>query len=412
MERVVITGVGAVSALGLGADTNFSQALSGQSGIDLVQLPFSDDLACGVAAQIKYVLPDLIKKSEGALFDHFALFAWIAANEALQQSGITHDIDNEVNSGVFWGTGMGGAQTIEAGYVDLFIENKKRVRPLSVVASMNNAAAAQIALRVGFGGAVNTYSSACISSALAIGEAFRHIRHGYADRVLTGGSEALLTQGVMSAWEALRVLAITDPEDPARSCKPFSRNRTGLVLGEGAAAIVLESLSSAQARGAPILAELVGYGASNDATHITKPDSAGQARAMRKALADAGLAASDIDYINAHGAATLAGDQAEADSIKEVFGAYAKSLMISSTKALHGHTLGAAGALEFVLTIQALRSQAVPPTAFLEEPDPECNLDFIPLHGRTNQKIRAAMSNSFAFGGSNVALIAKPFVYL
>lgn len=411
MERVVITGVGAVSALGLGADTNFSQALAGKSGIDLLSLPFAEHLTCGVAAQIKFALPDLVKKAETALFDRFSLLAWTAASEALQQSGMTQDSIQQATSGVFWGTGMGGAGTIEAGYVDLFVEDKKRVRPLSVVASMNNAAAAQIALKAGFGGTVNTYSSACVSSAQAIGEAFRHIRHGYAQCVLAGGSEALLTHGVLSAWDALRVLANTDAAHPERSCKPFSKNRSGLVLGEAGAAVMLESLSSARARGATILAELTGYGTSNDATHITKPDASGQARAMRMALSQAGMDASGIDYINAHGAATPAGDAVETESIKEVFGTHAKSLMISSTKAVHGHTLGAAGALEFVLTIQALRAQAVPPTAFLEDPDPACDLDFVPLQGRPNQRIRAAMSNSFAFGGSNAALVATPFVH-
>ena len=408
-ERVVITGVVAVSALGLGAEANFSRALAGHSGIDFLQLPFSEHLICKVGAQIKFPLPDLIKKTEAGLFDRFALLAWTAAHEALLQSGITHHPDHLATSGVFWGTGMGGAHTVEAGYVDLFVENKKRLRPLSVVAGMNNSAAGHVALRAGFGGTVNTYSSACVSSAQAIGEAYRHIRHGYADRVLAGGSEALLTQGVLSAWDALRVLANTDPEHHEQSCKPFSQLRSGLVLGEAGAAVMLESLSSAQARGVTILAELAGYGASNDSTHMTKPDPGGQARAMLMALSDAGIPPSGIDYINAHGAATAAGDHAETESIKAVFGEHAKSLMVSSTKAVHGHTLGAAGALEFVITLQSMRHNAVAPTAFLNHPDPNCDLDFVPMQGRYNQILRAAMSNSFAFGGSNVALIVKPF---
>lgn len=410
MERVVITGMGAISALGQGAGVNFQAALNGNSGIGLLQHPYAEQVTCGVAAQILTPLPELIPKAEAALFDRVSLLALAAANEAFAQSGLNIDSEQATRSSVFWGTGMGGAQTLEAGYEDLFVKGKRRVRPMTVVASMNNAAAAQIALKIGFGGAVTTYSSACVSSAQAIGEAFRAIRHGYAERAIAGGSEALLNYGVLSAWDALRVLASTDVAKPEQSCKPFSKNRNGLVLGEAGAAIMLESLSSARARGATILAELVGYGASNDATHMTKPDPAGQARAMQMALVDAALNAADIDYINAHGAATQTGDAAETTSIKAVFGARPHALMISSTKAVHGHTLGAAGALEFIMSVQALRNNAVPPTAFLDDPDPDCDLDFVPLHGRHQQNLRAVMSNSFAFGGSNVSLIARQFI--
>ncbi|MEB0135993.1 beta-ketoacyl-[acyl-carrier-protein] synthase family protein [Actimicrobium sp. CCC2.4] len=410
MKRVVITGIGAISALGTGADTNFSAAFAGRSGIAPVDISAGPYRITGCAAQIGFALPELIRKAELPLFDRVALLAWAAASEALQQAGMEHDPVAQQASGVFWGTGMGGAQTIDNGYADLFIDQKNRVRPMSVVASMNNASAAQIALRAGFGGSVNTYSSACVSSAQAIGEAFRHIRHGYAERALAGGSEAMLTLGVWRAWEALHVLGTTDAAHPERSCKPFSLDRSGLILGEGGAALMLESLDSAQQRGATILAELAGYGASNDATHMTKPDPAGQARAMRMALREAGLTPDRIDYINAHGAGTLAGDLAETQSIRDVFGAHAATLMVSSTKAVHGHTLGAAGALEFVLAVQALRQQAVPPTAFLAQPDPACDLDYVALQGRAQQSLRAVMSNSFAFGGSNAALIAIPFI--
>jgi 3-oxoacyl-(acyl-carrier-protein) synthase len=413
MERVVITGLGAISALGQGAEHTFQQALNAQSGVASLQHEHADTLSVGVAGQVKESLTDLIPKSEASFFDRFALFAWAAASEALEQAGINRDTftpEELTRSGVFWGTGMGGAGAVEATYVDLYVKHKTRVRPMTVVAGMNNAAAAQVGLRAGFGGTVNTYSSACVSSAQAIGEAYRHIRHGYGDRVIAGGSEALLTHGVLSAWDAMRVLANKDAEHPERSCKPFSKNRSGLVMAEGGAAVMLESLSSAQARGATILAELVGYGTSNDCTHITKPDSGGQSRAMRMALSDAGLTAADVDYINAHGAGTQAGDLAETESIKIVFGDHAKSLMVSSTKSVHGHALGAGGALEFIISILALRHQAVPPTAFLDQPDPECDLDYVPLEARRGRQLRAVMSNSFAFGGCNVALIVKPFV--
>lgn len=409
MERVVITGMGAVSALGLGASASFSQALAGRSGISLLPPTLTTNLSCGVGATIQFALPDLLKKSEVPLFDRFSLLGWIAAHEALLQSGESANALLPDRSGVFWGTGIGGALTLEAGYADLFLDNKKRLRPLTVVAGMNNAAAGQIALRAGFRGTVNTYSTACVSSAQAIGEAFRHIRHGYSTRIIAGGSEALFTRGVLSAWDALRVLASTDVAYPERSCKPFSQNRSGLVLGEAGAAMVLESLTSALARNATILAELVGYGTSNDATHMTKPDPGGQARAMQAALSEAQLQPSDIDYINAHGAGTLAGDAAETQSIRQVFGAHADALMVSSTKAVHGHTLGAAGALELVISLSALRSGNIPPTAFLDKSDPECDLDMVPLRARTGDPLRAVMSNSFAFGGSNVALIVRHF---
>ena len=409
MERVVITGMGAVSALGLGVEKNFQQAVAGISGIAQLDAKLAIHLSCGVAAQIKFPLPELLKKSEAPLFDRFSVLAWIAANEALVQSGLPPDTDPSNDSGVFWGTATGGTHTLEAGYVDLFVNNKNRLRPLTVVSAMNNAAAGQIAMRAGFRGTVNTYSTACVSSAQAIGEAFRHIRHGYAKRIIAGGSEASLTRGSLAAWDALRVLASTDAEHPERSCRPFSKNRTGLVLGEGGAALVLESLSSARARGATILAELVGYGTSNDAVHMTKPDPHGQARAMQAALINARLLPSDIGYINAHGAGTLTGDVAETESIKQVFCTQANSLIVSSTKGVHGHTLGAAGALEFVLSISALRSGTIPPTAFLDQRDPACDLDMVPMQSRTISSLDAVMSNSFAFGGSNVALIGRRF---
>ncbi|HEY1147092.1 MAG TPA: beta-ketoacyl-[acyl-carrier-protein] synthase family protein [Pseudoduganella sp.] len=407
LERVVITGVGAISALGPDASSSFEQALHGKSGIDFLQLPGERQRPGVIAAQVRFALPELIKVAEQPLFDRFSVLAWNAAHEALLHAGLEHGAPSSHASGVFWGTGMGGAQTVEAGYVDLYLEGKSRVRPMTVMSAMNNAAASQIAIRCGFKGSVNNYSNACVSSAQAIGEAYRHIRHGYAERVLAGGSEALLSYGVVSAWDALRVLAPADADDVAQSCRPFARNRSGLVLGEAAAAVMLESLSSARARGATILAEVAGYGASNDATHITKPDPDGQASAMRMALQDADLPPSAIGYINAHGAGTPAGDLTETRSIKQVFGEAPSRLMVSSTKSMHGHTLGAAGALEFVLTVLALRTGSIPPTAFLTQQDPECDLDFVPLTARHGQSLQAAMSNSFAFGGSNAALIVR-----
>jgi 3-oxoacyl-[acyl-carrier-protein] synthase II len=278
-----------------------------------------------------------------------------------------------------------------------------------VLLSMNNAAASHVSIKYHLQGANMTYATACSSSAIAVGEAYRQIRHGYADVMLAGGSEAMLTLGAMKAWEALRTLAPEDPNDAGASCKPFSKNRNGLVLGEGAAVLVLEDAERALERGAKIYAELVGYDCSSDSSHITKPDAAGQTRTMLNALRVAQLRPQDIHYINAHGTATLAGDIEETKAIRQVFGEHAGKVPVSSTKSMHGHLMGATGAVEFMAAVLALHNQAIPPTINLHEPDPECDLDYVPNQGRSNVKLDAVMSNSFAFGGTNAVLIAKCF---
>lgn len=405
-ERVVITGLGALSGLGEGAKSQFEQAVAAASGITELPAGVPAPLATRIAAQAPAFDAGL-SREESSMFDRVAHMSWKAAQEALTHAGLTglteHDLEE---SGVFWGTGFGGAVTLERSYMELLHEEKDRIRPFSIIGIMANGAAGLLALKSGFRGPSLTYSTACASSAHAIGEAFRQVRAGYCKRALAGGAESLLTYGSIKAWEALRTLARLDEAYPERSCKPFSRNRSGFVLGEGAAAVVLESLSSAQARGAHILAEVVGYGTSTDAVHVTKPDPAGQARAMRGALNDARIAPQEIAYINAHGTATAAGDAAETVSIKLAFGEHAKHLLVSSTKAVHGHTLGAAGALELIITLQAQQHGVVPPTAFLDEADPALDLDYVALEARS-APVRYAMSNSFAFGGSNAALITK-----
>jgi 3-oxoacyl-[acyl-carrier-protein] synthase II len=271
---------------------------------------------------------------------------------------------------------------------------------------MNNASAAHISIEYGLSGPCLTLSTACASSANAIGEAFRQVRDGYVDVMLAGGAEAFLTYGGFRSWESLRVLAAEDPEDPSKSCKPFSKNRTGLVPGEGAAMVVLEEMERAIRRGAPIYAELIGYGSTSDAGHITRPSLEGQARAMAEALKEAGLLPEDIDYINAHGTATEWNDLVETQAIKKVFGDYACKVPVSSTKSMHGHTMGAAGAIEFIVSLLTIKNQAVPPTINLDQPDPECDLDYVPNIGRKGVTVNTVMSNAFAFGGSNAALIA------
>jgi 3-oxoacyl-[acyl-carrier-protein] synthase II len=281
------------------------------------------------------------------------------------------------------------------------------MHPLSVPRMMANASMALVAMRYGFRGMGNTYSVACASSAIATGEAYRAIRHGYLDAAVVIGTEALLTAGSLVAWNALRVMARPDPQRPSASCKPFSADRTGFVLGEGGAALVLESQARAARRGARPRAELAGYGCSSDAKHLTAPSVEGQSAAMRQALSEAQLSPSAIQYLNAHGTATDAGDVTESASIREVFGASAAQLAVSSTKAVHGHLIGAGGALELALSIMAMESGSIPPTAHLDKPDPRCDLDYVPREARHGCRIDAVMSNSFAFGGSNAALVAR-----
>jgi 3-oxoacyl-[acyl-carrier-protein] synthase II len=267
--------------------------------------------------------------------------------------------------------------------------------------------AAHLTLEFDLHGPSNTVSNACASSATAIGEAFRQIRHGYADVMLAGGAEAPLNRGTVKAWQAMNTLAKLHPDGPQAACRPFSKDRSGLVLAEGAAVVVLEDWAHAMARGATILAELAGYAATSDAHHLTQPEASGQARAMTLALADAQLPASAIGYLNAHGTATDIGDVVETQAIRLAFGSLADTLAVSSTKAVHGHAMGAAGAMEFVATVMALRAGQLPPTAFLQTTDPRCALDYIPLIARTHTGLTAVMSNSFAFGGSNAVLVAK-----
>jgi 3-oxoacyl-[acyl-carrier-protein] synthase II len=348
----------------------------------------------------------LLKEAEAANLDRVAQFSLACAAQALADSGLNLAGADRTRIGVHWGTGMGGAQTLEASYQAVYGRDEWRLRPLTVVMAMNNASGSNVAVRHGLGGPFANFSTACSSSAMALGEAMRTIQAGRADAMVAGGAEALLTPGTLAAWQALRTLAPADPADPAASCKPFDKRRAGLVLGEGAAAFVLESEESARKRGARIYAWLSGYGNSCDAAHMSRPDRAGQARAMKEALAEAQVSPDDVGYINAHGTATSVGDVVESEAINEVFGAAAGEVRVSSTKSLHGHLLGGAGALEFAISLLAFEGMA-PPTAFLEEPDPACRLRHVAREAQQMAAPRAVMSNSFAFGGSNVALVAQ-----
>ncbi len=304
---------------------------------------------------------------------------------------------------------MGGAATLEQAYMESLLDATARPRPTTIVAFMANGSTGQLGIEYKIRGPSMTYSSACSSSAVAIGEAFMAIRQGRVRYALTGGSEALLTLGVMKAWESLQTLAKPDAHAPETSCRPFAKDRSGFVLGEGAAALVLESEASALARGATILAEIVGYGNSTDAGHITQPDAAGQARAIRAALDMASLEPAQIDAINAHGTGTVVGDGVETRALKLVFGAEAYRIPVSATKALHGHLMGASGAVEMVAALGALQRRVAPPTAHLEQEDSECDLDYVREGARPLPHMEVVMSNSFGFGGNNAVLIARRY---
>ncbi len=407
MRRVVITGRGIIAPLGNTPETFFANLMAGKSGIRRLETDFAEGLDVKIAAAVDFDPLQHLTKHKASGLDRVSQIALVAANQAIADAQLDLAQADKSRIGVYLGTGMGGAAASEEGYIRLYRDNASRLKPFTVLMAMNSAAASQIGLEHGLSGPNLTYSTACSSSSVAIGEAFRQIRHGYADVMLAGGSEALLTYATIRAWEALRTLAKEDPTDPGASCKPFSLDRTGLVLGEGAAMVVLEELERAQARGAKIYAELTGFGCANDCTHITSPTIEGQTRVMRAALDSTNLRPEDIGYINAHGTATQLNDAVETAAIKAVFGEHAAKLAISSTKSAHGHLMGAAGAVEFIAALMALEQQAVPPTINLQNPDPACDLDYVPNQGRSDVTLRHVMSNSFAFGGTGGVLIAS-----
>ena len=408
MRRVAVTGAGVISPLGNTLQQFHESLIAGRSGIRRLPPELSERTGVQVGATIDWNPAGLFKEAEAANLDRVAQFGLAAAGQAIGESGLLADErTNRDRIGVSWGTGMGGAHTTEASYKQVYGAGEWRVRPLTVVMGMANAAGSNVAVRHGLRGPFANYSTACSSSAMALGEAMRAIAYGRADAMIAGGAEALLVPGVLVAWQALRTLAPADASDPASSCKPFDKRRAGLVLGEGAAAFVLEEESRARARGARIYALLTGYGNSCDAVHMSRPDRDGQVRAMKEALGEAGVSPQDIGYINAHGTATSVGDVVEAEAINVVFGAAARVIPVSSTKSMHGHLLGGSGALEFAAALMPLERGMLPPTAFLEQPDPACAVRHVPREAERVEKPRAVMSNSFAFGGSNVVLIAQ-----
>jgi 3-oxoacyl-[acyl-carrier-protein] synthase II len=406
-RRVVVTGIGVVSPLGNDAQALFGALAAGRSGIARLAGRFHERLASAVGASVEFDAAPHFDPARVRMLDRVSQFALVAAAQAARDAaGFLEDLDR-ARAGVFVGTGLGGAHATDEGYHTLYGERSDRLKPYSVLLAMANAPASWIGLEHGLAGPNLTYSTACASSAVAIGEAARRIAHGEADAMIAGGSEAPLNFGTMKAWEALRTLAPADPRDPSTSCKPFAKDRAGLVLGEGAAMLVLEERERARARGARIRAEIAGYGLATDTAHLTRPSVEAQAAAMRLALADACMAPEEIGYVNAHGTGTQANDGVESAAIKRALGSHAQRVPVSSTKSMHGHLLGAAGALELVAAILAMERGTAPPTAHLAVPDPECDLDYVSEGARSGLALGAVMSNSFAFGGTDVALVAK-----
>lgn len=401
-RRVVVTGMGAVSALGLGAPALWRAMCEGRSGIAALPSPDPHSrLKMRVAATLPGFAPEAAQLggiAPGQL-DRMTQMALVAAQEAVTQAGLGPDTARGARCAVVVGTGVGAELSRDEQSRRLYREQAERLHPLTIVRSMNNAAASQISIAFGLRGPAFAVSSACASANHALAQAALLVRHGLADVAIAGGSEACLSLALIRAWEAMRVVS----DD---TCRPFCAQRSGLVLGEGAGMFVLESAAHAAARGARPLAELAGFGMSADAGDIVAPSVDGMAAAMRLALEDAGLAPDRIDYVNAHGTGTQANDRCETRALRQVFGAHAQALAVSSTKAVHGHALGAAGALELVAAIGALREQVVPPTAHFLDADPDCDLDYVPNRARA-RPVRAVLSNSFAFGGLNAVIALR-----
>jgi 3-oxoacyl-[acyl-carrier-protein] synthase II len=407
MRRVAVTGIGVVCPLGFGLDAAFESACAGRSAIHRLEAPFARRLVAPLVASAAFDAAAHFEPPKLRMLDRVGQFAIVAANQALAGSGCPLSALDRERAGVFLGTGMGGSQTSDDGYRTLYGDASDRIKPYTVLAGMHNAPAGWIGIEHDLRGPNLTYSTACSSSAVAIGEAWRRIAHGELDFALAGGAEAPLSFGSLKAWEALHTLAAIDADDASASCKPFSRDRSGMVLGEGAAMLVLEPWDAALARGAPLHGEVIGCGVVTDTGHITRPSVEGQAAALRAALRSAALDPAEVDAINAHGTGTQANDPVETTAIKAVFGARAARIPVSATKSMHGHLLGAAGALECALSLAAMARSVVLPTMHLRAPDPACDLDYVADAARAGVPVRTMLSSSFAFGGTNAVLALR-----
>jgi len=398
MNRVVVTGIGVVSPVGCRVDEFWSALVEARSGIGPISIIPTERLIARVAAQVLDFDPDAhFEPRQSNVMDRVAQFAVVAARSAVRDAQLAIGEELALDIATVIGTGVGGQNTQDSSYFRLYAQNAPKLHPFTIPRLMVNGAVSHVSMDLGLKGPTYSVATACASGTHAIGQAFHMLRSGQTPVAIAGGAEACITVGTLKGWEALRVLS-------ADTCRPFSKTRSGLVLGEGAAVVVLETRERALARGARIYAELLGFGMSADAGDITAADPDGAARAMQAALRDARTNAEDVDYVNAHGTATTLNDRMETVALRKTFGASAERLAISSSKGVLGHSLGAAGALELAASAIALQTQIIPPTANYEEADPECDLDFVPNTAR-DAPLRTAMSNSFAFGGLNAALV-------
>ena len=399
--RIVVTGVGGLCSLGTDVPSIWQAMVEGRPAIGPITTTPLHDLKVGIGAEIKALPEHGIEHRRLVTMDRFSLLAVIAAREAAAQAGLKVDADNSHRVGAVVGAGVAGWETIEDNYRGILLDGRPRANIFSVPRAMTGAPAGQVSMDLGLRGPVYGVTSACSSANHSIMSAADQLMLGRADVMLAGGTEAPLLWGVLKAWEVLRVLA-------RETCRPFSADRDGLVIGEGAGILVLETLDHARARGATILAEYAGAGMSADATDIVAPTVDGPTRAMELCLADAGLAPEEVDYVNAHGTGTRANDQIETQAIRRAFGKAADRLSVSSTKSMHGHCLGATAAIELIACVNAISDGMVPPTANHREADPDCDLDVTPNTAR-RREVRAAISNAFAFGGTNASVAVKAF---
>ena len=412
MRRIAITGIGIVAPVGVGREDVWSALVEGRSGISRIEVFDTSNLKTNIAGVCRDFRPEnFFDERELARLDRVSQFAIAATEMATTEAGLTNGQLDSYDVGVILGTGFGGQSSIEEFCGAFFSNGRGRRSAIAIPKSMYNASSSNIAIRFKTRGPNLTISTACSSGANAIGQAFHLIRYGHADRMIAGGADAPITPVVMDAWKEMRVLS-TKNDPPARACKPFSANRDGFVLAEGAGIVMLEDMEKARERGAHIYAELIGYGATADASHITFPDPEGEAHAMMRALKDAGVAAEEVDYINAHGTATKLNDASETEAIKRVFGRRAYEIPVNSIKSMLGHSMGAAGAIEFITTVLAIENKLLPPTINYEETDPQCDLDYVTEGARAaggSVPLRTAISNSFGFGGNNAVLVVREY---
>ncbi|MFB1099577.1 beta-ketoacyl-[acyl-carrier-protein] synthase II [Terribacillus saccharophilus] len=408
-KRVVVTGLGAVTPVGNDAATTWQNLLEGKSGVDVLTRVNKDDYPAKVAAEVKDFNPeDYMEKKDAKRMDLFTQYAVAASKMAVEDANLEITDENANRIGVWIGSGIGGMGTYEEQFEKLMTKGPRRVSPFFVPMMIPDMASGQVSIQLGAKGINSCSVTACASGANSIGDAFKVIERGDADAMITGGSEAPLTKMAFAGFSAAKALSFND--DPKTASRPFDANRDGFVMGEGAGILILESLDSALERGATIYAEIVGYGASGDAYHITAPapEGEGAVRAMRQAMEDAGLQADDIDYVNAHGTSTELNDKFETAALKQLLGDHAYQTAISSTKSMTGHMLGAAGAVEAIICVKAIQDGMIPPTINQMEKDPLCDLDYVP-NVKREKKVRAALSNSLGFGGHNAALVFKQY---